>query len=311
MITVLATEKQHAEVQQFLDLAMANVRRQVLIQVTIVEVTLSDEYRAGINWETMSFGNCIITAATLGNPVTAAISGAAGLVGRFETDNTQVAVQLLDEFGNVVVLSSPQLMVLNNQTAILKRLENRVFFTIDSEAVVGGLQTTQSFDTTIHTLPIGIVMTITPHIAKNDEIIHFVRPTISREAGEPVPIPVPGGTGEGVITLPENAVPQTVSQEMESLIRVNSGQIAVLGGFMEDRTTFRDTTIPGISSIPLVREAFRSVDRDVRKVETVIFIRPIVVVNPSIETDLNIYKQYLEPEYIKQIEPSASGGAAL
>jgi general secretion pathway protein D len=80
---------------------------------------------------------------------------------------------------------------------------------------------------------------------------------------------------------------------------------------MEDRTTFRDTTIPGVSSIPLVGEAFRSVDRDVRKVETVIFIRPIVVVNPSIETDLNIYKQYLEPEYIKQIKPSASGGAAL
>jgi general secretion pathway protein D len=311
VITVYATERQHAEVQAFIDMVMTNVRRQVLIQISIVEVTLSDEYRAGIDWEKLGLGNFTLILTALGGPVTGALSGVTGLVATFDTGDTSATVQLLDEFGDVTVLSSPQLMVLNNQTAILKRVENKVFFTIESESVVGGLQTSQSFDTIIHQLPVGIVMTLTPHIAANDEIILMVRPTISRETGVEKEIPVPDQLG-GTTTLPDNVIPETISQEMESILRLNSGQTAILGGLMEDRVRSLKTGVPGTSKIPLfgglISDVTSVTEKEFSKVELVIFIRPLVIVNPSIETDLRDYKQYLDPEYLKE---SAQGGRSL
>jgi len=308
VITVYATERQHADVQQFIDLVMTNVRRQVLVQISIIEVSLSDEYRAGIDWERLGLGNFALTLTALGGPVGAAISGATGLVATFTTTDTQATVQLLDEFGDVTVLSSPQLMVLNNQTAILKRVENKVFFTIESETVVGGLQSSQTFDTTIHQLPVGIVMTLTPHIAENDEIILFVRPTISRETGVEKEIPLPPGT----ILDERNAIPETISQEMESILRLNSGQTAILGGLMEDRVRSLKTGVPGVSKIPLIGPLIgnltQSTEKEYEKIELVIFIRPLIIVNPSIETDLKAYKHFLDPEYIKE---SVSGGRSL
>ena len=295
LISVFATARQHDQIQEFVDKVMANVRRQVLIQVTIIDVELKDQYQAGIDWELLDLGNFAIASTTLGTGfgalATAAISGATGFVATYETDDNRATLQLLDEFGDVKVLSSPQLMALNNQTAVLKRVQNRVFFTIESDTVTPGVgATTQSFDTTVHTLPVGIVMTITPQIAENGEIILLVRPTISREAGEPKQIPLP----PDVPPLPDNAVPETVSQEMESLIRLNSGQTAILGGLMEDRSALRDTGLPGTSMLGILGNLFKTRTIEYRKTETVIFIRPLVVNSPSIETDLQLYKPYLE-----------------
>jgi general secretion pathway protein D len=200
---------------------------------------------------------------------------------------------LLDEFGDVRVLSSPQLMALNNQTAILKRVENKVFFTIDSETLSSGLgNQSTSFDTTIHSLPVGIVMFITPHIAENGEVILHVRPTISREGEERRTIPLP----PGVDPIPGNEIPETLAQEMESLIRLTSGQTAVLGGLMIDEARTRNTGIPGISNIPTLGNFFKTRTIGYGKTELVIFIRPIIIQDPSIETDLNLYKAFLNTQ---------------
>jgi general secretion pathway protein D len=296
LVSVFATARQHDQIQEFIDNVMANVRRQVLIQVTIIDVELSDQYQAGIDWELLDLGNFVITSTTLGTGfgalATAAISGADAFVATYDSgDGNKATLQLLDEFGDVKVLSSPQLMALNNQTAVLKRVQNKVFFTIESDTVTPGVgATTQSFDTTVHTLPVGIVMTITPHIAENGEIILLVRPTISREVGEPKQIPLP----PDVPPLPDNAVPETVSQEMESLIRLNSGQTAILGGLMEDRASLTDTGVPGTSMLGILGNLFKTRSIEYRKTETVIFIRPLVVNSPSIETDLQLYKPFLE-----------------
>lgn len=297
VISVIATSRQHRLVQEFLDQVQATVRRQVMIQVSIVEVTLSDDYQAGIDWQTI-LGNFSIDVETIGTPL-AVSSGAGGLELLFNTTDTAATIRALDEFGDVRVLSSPQLMALNNQTAILKRVENRVFFTIESDTVTGGQTASQSFDTTVHNLPIGIVMTITPFISEADEVMLLVRPTISRDTGVNKQIPVPNNVAAGV-DLSNNFVPETISQEMESLIRLSSGQTAVLGGLMIDNANRRQTGVPGFSRLPLLGNLFKTTEILQEKTELVIFIRPIVVRNPSVDGDLQLYKTFLD-------RPSATG----
>ena len=225
-----------------------------------------------------------------GAVASAALSGATGVVIDYEDSDTTATIQFLEEFGDVKVLSSPQLMALNNQTAILKRVENRVFFTVEGDSTTSIAGTTQTFDTTIHQLPIGIVMTITPHIAENGEILLLVRPTISRPTGVEKEIPLP----ETAVNLPDNSIPETVSQEMESLIRLNSGQIAVLGGLMEDRSGATDRGAPGSDKLGLLGKLLQTRDILYEKTETVIFIRPVLVNDPNINTDLREYRPFLE-----------------
>jgi len=303
ILTVRATNHQHEQVQKFIDLALESANRQVMIQATIVEVNLSDQYQAGIDWTFLSHAAGIaIDSFTLpafpAGTITRLLFGYAD---NEPTDKDQISltVRLLEEFGNVRVLSSPQLMVLNNQTAILKVVENNVFFTIEQETNTTQGVVTNSFETTIHTVPVGIVMGVTPQINDNDSIILNVRPTISR-IGDEIQDPNPalrGSFSAAGILIAEpiaNLIPEIQVREMESLLRMNNGQIAVLGGLMQDETRDNTNNIPGASQLPLVGKAFESKTKENFKTELVIFLRPLIIRNPSIDGDLQLYKTFLE-----------------
>ncbi|MDQ3772910.1 MAG: type II and III secretion system protein, partial [Pseudomonadota bacterium] len=93
--------------------------------------------------------------------------------------NINIAVQLLRTFGDVKVLSSPKIMALNNQTAVLKVVLNVVYFEVDVEPAIvlqGSVGAQQvAVDTTAKTVPVGLVMTVTPQINENDAVTLNVR----------------------------------------------------------------------------------------------------------------------------------------
>ena len=305
VLTVRANSHQHEKIQEFLDVALESANRQVMIQATIVEVNLSDQYQAGIDWSFLNSaaGLDIISTTLTGVPVGTLTS----LILDYEDldvageDDLSLTVRLLNEFGDVSVLSSPQLMALNNQTAILKVVNNEVFFTIEVQTdSTQGVVTTNS-ETTIHTVPVGIVMAVTPQINDNESIVLNVRPTISR-IGDEVQDPNPAlrQVGGGLI---ENLIPEIQVREMESLLRLNNGQIAVLGGLIQDESRDDTNSIPGFSKLPGVGRAFETKTKEYFKTELVIFIRPTIIRNPSIDADLNLYKTFLERQ------PPATGSA--
>lgn len=296
ILTVRATSHQHEHVQKFIDQALESANRQVMIQATIVEVNLSDQYQAGIDWSFLSHAAGIaIDSFTLPAAPAGTITN---LVFDYldnepsDADQISLTVRLLNEFGDVRVLSSPQLMVLNSQTAILKVVENNVFFTIDTETNTTQGVVTNSFESIIHTVPVGVVMGVTPQINDNDSIILNVRPTISR-VGDEVQDPNPAlrTVGGGQIA---NLIPEIQVREMESLLRLNNGQVAVLGGLMQDETRNGVNNIPGFSDLPLVGKGFETKTKEYFKTELVIFLRPIIVRNPSLDGDLQLYKTFLE-----------------
>jgi len=300
ILNVRATSTQHELIEQYISQMEESAQRQVLIQATIVEVRLDDRYQAGIDWSALDvFDSGIDLVSSTINPVfpgANAIDGplAEAVIEFTDTDssgavrNTAV-VQFLEQFGDTRVLSSPQLMAMNNQTAVLKVVTNEVFFEIDSEVTAGTLggEAVVSVDTNAQTVPVGIVMAMTPQISQSGVVTLNVRPTISRVRSfkpDPNPRQLAGA---------ENEVPEIEVREMESMLRLSSGQTAILGGLMEDSTEDNVGGVPGVSKLPLIGNLFKTTAKDYRKSELVIFLRPVVVNNPSINADLREYRPFL------------------
>lgn len=300
IINVRATNKQHEKIQDFIDKVMSSARRQVLIEATIVEVRLNDSFQAGIDWS--RFGNTATSSGftfqqSLGPNINPASNGfAIGYLNPVSSlGNLAASVTLLKQFGDTKVISSPKLMVLNNQTAILKVVDNIVYFTVQaqqSQATQGGVLSTVT--TTPNTVPVGIVMSVTPQINENSAVNINVRPTISRVVSfvrDPNP----------QLATIASQVPQIQVREMESLLQVNSGNTAILGGLMQDEIQRNTDKVPGLSEIKGFGEIFKGRDYANKKTELVIFLRPTVVKNASLESDeLSRYKQYLPSSQLQQ-----------
>ncbi|HZX26012.1 MAG TPA: pilus (MSHA type) biogenesis protein MshL [Telluria sp.] len=302
LLAVRATERQHAKIQEFLDAVLSSARRQVLIEATVIEVRLSDQYQQGINWTRLHGGLSLdqrrVGTSTLPSGVTVGTSPGIFTLNYVNPDsalgNIAAAIQLLETFGKVKVLSSPKLSVLNNQTAMLKVVDNNVFFTIKvTPAVVGtnGVITTPAtYESTLQTVPVGFVMSVTPQISDNDEVTLNVRPTITRIVGYQQD-PNPALAAEKVVSQ----VPVIQAREVESVLKVYSGDISMLGGLMQDSADNTRDGIPGLSRIPVLGNLFSYRNENASKTELVIFIRPVVVHSASIDGDFRQYR-YLLPD---------------
>jgi general secretion pathway protein D len=307
MLTVKATARQHEQIQKYIDDLLASANRQVLIQATIVEVDLNEEYQAGIDWSFLNkaAGLSLASATLPGAAVPTALSLFQLIYNTPDqsSDNTlKITINLLDEFGEARVLSSPQMMVLNNQTAVLKVVDNEVFFTIEAKTTQNQTNSLTSVETAVHTVPVGIVMPITPQINANGSVILNVRPTISRVVNrveDPNPTLRFAADGTPLDHPITSSIPEIRVREMESVLRMHHGQIAVLGGLMQDSGEGNNSSVPGASAVPLIGEAFRSRSRVYSKTELVIFLKPTIVRNPDIHEDLRMYSAFLEDTIFK------------
>lgn len=294
IIGVRATQRQHIEVQNFIDEVLTSTRRQVLIEATIAEVKLSDSYQAGIDWALLDkdggratdFAQTITDINAFNRP-NFAMSVTNMTVGG---NLLQATLRALETFGDVSVMSSPKIMALNNQTALLKVVDNLIYFTLSVDIDKGeeGESDTIFYETRVNTLPVGFVMSVTPYISEHDSVTLNVRPTISRVIGH-VRDPSPALAIVDVIS----EVPVVQVREVESVLKVSSGDIAVIGGLMQDDKDNNSRGIPILSKLPLIGSLFRYQDDNHDKTELVIFIKPKVIKHASIDGDMQEFKRFL------------------
>jgi MSHA type pilus biogenesis protein MshL len=306
-VTINATEKQHQLVQQHIDSIVTAMQRQVLIEATIVEVQLSEKYQGGVDWSRLPVtGGPSLTQQTLGGFGTGLTQQGNNFfqIGYVDANsplgNISAAVKLLQEFGNTRVLSSPKLMALNNQTALLKVVDNIVYFEVSSSTSQAQTTTVQSVSTTAKTVAVGVVMSVTPQINDDGRVSLTVRPTVTRLRPEQPFVQDPNP-----VLIIDNLVPQIQVREMESVLMVGSGQTVILGGLMQDDVRRARQQIPGADALAAAGELLRFRDEQVSKSELMIFLRPIVVLNPTLESEeLRFFQRFLpKPEAEKPPAP--------
>ncbi|WP_028102472.1 pilus (MSHA type) biogenesis protein MshL [Pseudoduganella violaceinigra] len=300
LLSVRATSRQHEKVQEFLDIILSTAKRQVLIEATIIEVKLSDQYQQGINWSRIN-GNGKLGQGQVGTtPLSSGVvpnSSAGFFIFDYANPTTRfgnisATIQLLESFGKVKVLSSPKISVLNNQTALLKVVDNSIFFTLKVTPAVltstGTIATPATYESKVETVPVGFVMSVTPQISADDEVTLNVRPTITRIV-DYVQDPNPELRKQNVISR----VPVIQARELESILKVQSGQVAVMGGLMQDSVDNKKDSIPLLGSMPVVGNLFSYRNEAASKTELVIFLRPVVVKDASLAGDYRDYRNLL------------------
>ena len=301
VIAVRATPKVHQVVEDFLADVISSSKRQVLIEATVVEVSLSDSFESGIDWRildtsdgaTLDFAQ-ILTATPSAENATA--TGSELLTYRNRRSglgDITATLKVLRQFGDVQVLSSPKIIALNNQPAVLKVVDNRVYFTFEVDRLQTDNGDTRTIvDSTVHSVPIGLVMSVTPFINDQDEVILNVRPTISRilQFAED---PSPALAGQTEI---RNLIPEIQVREMESVLRVQSGEVAIIGGLMQNKVDNRNTGVPGIGQLPVLGKIFSRDTKKLEKTELLVFLRPTVLQQSDFQKNSDELRRFVPLE---------------
>ena len=226
-------------------------------------------------------------------PLTPSVPGAA-FTGAFRVGDISAAVQLLDAFGDAKVLSSPRLSVLNNQPGLLRVVDQEVYFNIEiNEDVDGesGQVISRTYEVTENTVDVGFSLNVLPHITNSGEVFLNLKPSVTRILDyRRAPTPAAVGGNSGAV---DNLVPITRVRELESVMTLRDGEIAVLGGLLEDRTSDNNSSVPGLADLPGIGVLFQKKNESTYKTEFVVFIKAKIIKNPSLYGDYADYRKLL------------------
>jgi MSHA biogenesis protein MshL len=274
LITIKAMPAEITAVKRFIESTEEHLRRQVIIEAKIMEVTLNDDYQQGVKWDQV-LGNIestnidfSTTGSIAGNTIASAIGGVTNL--NFLNKDFSGVIELLSTQGNVQVLSSPRITATNNQKAIIKVGEDEYFVTDVSSTTTTGTSTTTTPEIDLTPFFSGIALDVTPQIDADGEVILHVHPsvTITDEQTKTIRL------SDQDIILP---LAQSSVRESDTIIRAKSGEIVVIGGLIETRKVDLESKTPFFGNIPLVGALFKSKSESVQKKELVILLKPIVI----------------------------------
>lgn len=290
LIMAMGTAEQHKHLKHYLKKLKESTSTQVIIEAKIIEVTLNEEFKSGINWRQL--GGAVHFIAPLGAMVGPQIHDLVTF--SVEHDQFSSVLNLVKKFGTVRTLSNPRLTVMNNQPAMLKVATNEVFFHLEFDRYfqADGKPDVENISSDPLTIPIGLVMVVQPSInLETGEITMTLRPTISRVQKE-VEDPAVAIKSQQKV---KSTVPVVQVREIDSVLKIKSGQVVVMGGLMEDRAHHESTSIPLIDSLPFFGALAKGKEDAQQLTELVIFLSAHIVEDPCIgEADTRLYNTYTE-----------------
>ena len=285
MAVVRADARTLSSVKNYLERAELILKRQVILEAKILEVSLSKGYQQGIDW---SFSDSSSSLDSNGDPKKSLglmqtaqniVAEAGGVfASAIKLNDFQTTISLLGTQGNVQVLSSPRIATVNNQKAVIKVGSDEFYVTdIDFESN----NDTNSNSTNVELTPFfsGIALDVTPQISEEGKIILHVHPTISKVQDQQKTISVAGA---------ETNLPLAFSsiRESDSIITAENGQIVVIGGLIQNRSSDTNSSVPFLGDIPFIGELFKQKGESSEKTELVILLRPTLTDQKSIQKDI-------------------------
>jgi len=272
LVTVRALPQEIKTVKKFIKDTESHLKRQVIIEAKIMEVTLNDDYQQGVKWDKV-LGSTNLSLSMGGNITNNAISTLVGGTTAFGFQNNDFSgvIELLETQGNVQVLSSPRITVTNNQKAVIKVGEDEYFVTdISTTSTSSGTNTTVTPDISLTPFFSGIALDVTPQIDPSGSVILHVHPsvTLTDEQNKVISL----GGEEFILPLAQSSV-----RESDTIIKAQSGEIVVIGGLIETRNVDINSKTPLLGDIPFLGELFQTKSQQKRKTELIIMLKPIVV----------------------------------
>ena len=278
IVMVSALEETLQEVEEFIKAVQTASQRQVLIQAKIVEVTLSDDFEMGINWQNVSHfslggllgDNGMLSLGTVGafNPALVPVPQAETFQMGIYNEKLQVLLDALATQGNLNVLSSPQIVTLNNQTAMIKVTREDVYFEVTTSIDDDTNARTETIKST--PIDVGIVLEVTPQISKEGVITLNIHPSVSEVV-------------DVATSKLGDTRPIVDRRETNTVVKVNDGQTIVLAGLIKDKKSETLKMVPCLGEIPIIGALFRHTVQSKEKVELVIMLTPLILTKDRID----------------------------
>lgn len=255
------------KIQTYLEDIQNSVRRQVMIQAHIIEVTLNDTYSLGLDWNTLS--NPGIWAGDT------RINFSQNLVPKPETGVFQVKLSnynvkaLLDamkEQGNLNILSSPKISAINNQKALVKLTSREVSWITKTTIIPGTTNITETTETP-QIDEVGIFLDVTPQIDEGGLITMHIHPSISEKTGTSTPNNKDSSSSMPIISV----------REVDTIVNARTGQTVVIAGLIRDKISETKRSVPVLGDIPLLGNLFSQVFQEKTKTELVILLTPYIL----------------------------------
>ncbi|MDR9500586.1 MAG: type II secretion system secretin GspD [Desulfurivibrionaceae bacterium] len=253
-----------------------NLPRQVLVEVMVAEISLKDELSLGVEWAILNnkLGSHNGTPYSFDMDtfgLTDSLSTALNLVVK-GGDDVKGLLKALAGKTDLSILSSPQVLVLNNETATVNVGEEVPIVTTITENEYSGSSDTPQVDKTVQYKNTGVILEVTPQINYNGIILLDIKQTVSKA----LPIPEKGVQSNPIRT-----------RELKTKFAVKDGQSILIGGLIGTDNTISDSGIPFLKDIPLLGYLFKYETRQMEKTELLIMLTPYVI-----ETE-NVLDQYI------------------
>lgn len=295
IMTIYASKAQHDEISKYLAEIEKGTSYQILIEAKVVDVTLSKAFKFGIDWNLVgglhaipggSFGELKFNRGTTDQ---ISLSPSLYVFG----GNLNANISLLDTFGTTRTVTSPRISTMNNQKATIKFDTKLIYFTIQQNVQqlltpTGSTTSSTSQAVTVNATKqeesIGTELSIVPSInVKTNEITMSIKPKFTSQTGWVVdpttslslnadPI-----TGKAGATQVVNKVPVIETRQVDTLAKIKSGNVLVIGGLIRQSTDNKEGGIPLLSNIPFLGYLFKHVEKTTDITETVIFIKATIV----------------------------------
>ncbi len=300
IVVVHAYPHELKQVAHYLDRMQSNIDREVIIEAKILEVALNSEFQSGIDWNL--FGKGLINTATVQNDTggmnqvstndfeSANLQDFNGIFALNVKGNFGALIKLLQDQGNVQVLSSPRISTVNNQKAVIKVGTDEFFVTnVSSTTTVAGNATIPTQAVSLTPFFSGVTLDVTPQISSTGNVVLHIHPTVSlvKTQNKQVTVGSVANTSGG--TVPNTLIlPLALSdiRESDNIVRASNGQVVVIGGLMKNSMQENIAGTPIASQIPFVGALFRRTQQIATKSELVILLRPIIVTKKKWVDDL-------------------------
>ena len=310
LVVVSANPSELKAVKTFLDSAQQRLTKQILLEAKVLEVRLADEFQAGIDWSILGSSKHWRSdiwrdgdsdrrkdwSSYVGR--TGVVDGITHIVFRdSEHFNLGVAVNLLQEQGDVSILSSPRITTSNNQKAVIKVGSDEYYVTgvesntntvTSSTGTITGTISNPTFEYTPFFS--GVSLDVTPQIKDDGSVLMHIHPAVIKVEEQVKTIVYNGQTS----SLP---MAKSTIRETDTVVQANSGDVIVIGGLIEERKVDETSKVPLLGDIPYIGNLFKNTDKVTEKVELVILIRPIVAGGDTWKNELRRSNELLEKWY--------------